>query len=156
VDPSIQISLITGIAALLGAMVGGLSTFATTVLTQRYVSRRELFARDLTIREALYGRFLKEASVLFIDSLDKTLDKPAALVELFALMAQIRLLSTARVLDAAENVGREILASYSRPAIDFHELVARKDHFDPLHDFTQACREEREMATGRIRASAMT
>jgi hypothetical protein len=153
VDPSIQISLITGIAALLGAMVGGLSMFATTVLTQRYVGRRELLARDLTIREALYGRFLKEASVLFIDSLDKTLDKPAALVELFALMAQIRLLSTARVLDAAENVGREILASYSRAALDFHELVARKDRFDPLHDFTQACREEREMATGSIPAS---
>jgi hypothetical protein len=153
VDPSIQISIITGIAALLGAMVGGLSMFATTVLTQRYIGRRELVARDLTIREALYAQFLKEAGVLLIDSLDKTLDKPAALIEFFALMAQIRLLSTTSVLEAAEKVGREILASYSRPAIDFHELVARKDRFDPLHDFTQACREEREVATGSIPAS---
>ena len=62
------------ISAILGTTVGGLSTFATTLLNQRYAMRRDLMAKDLANREQLYSEFLKEAGNLYFDSVNRTLD----------------------------------------------------------------------------------
>lgn len=149
-DASLQSAIFTAAAALFGAGVGGLSTFMTTMLTQRYASRRELITKDLANREILYASFIKEAAILFADSLDKILDKPTALIDLFALMGRMRLISTASVLGAAEKVGRDIIESYRRPAVKIQQLLEREDLADPLREFTQACRDEREIMLGHI------
>ena len=67
-------SIIAAISAILGTTVGGLSTFATTLLNQRYAMRRDLLAKDVANREQLYSEFLKEVGNLYFDSVNRTLD----------------------------------------------------------------------------------
>ena len=100
----------------------------------------------------LYADFIKEATTLFIDSLDRVLDKPAGLIVVFALIGRIRLVSAQAVLLAAEQVAEENIASYDRPATSFREAhdVMRERRVDPPRAFTQACREEREAMLGRL------
>ncbi len=50
--------LIPAFAAILGSIVGGLTTFATTFLIQRYTARRDMLEKDVANREKLYSEFL--------------------------------------------------------------------------------------------------
>jgi hypothetical protein len=148
VNPQLETSLITAFAAILGTMAGGFSTFATTVYTARYGARRDVMLKNVASREELYSNFITEATTLFIDSLDKTLDKPATLLNLFATIGRIRLVSSDRVLAAAEKIGDQVYESYRRPAMTIEEVWAQlheSDHVDSrMKEFTLACREERE------------
>lgn len=147
-NPQLETSLITAFAAILGTMAGGLSTFATTVYTARYGARRDLMLKNVASREELYSGFITEATTLFIDSLDKTLEKPVTLLNLFATIGRIRLISSERVLTAAEKIGEVVYESYRRPAMTIEEVwkqLHESDHVDSrLREFTLACREERE------------
>jgi hypothetical protein len=55
-------SIIAAISAILGTTVGGLSTFATTFLNQRYAMRRDIMAKDVANREQLYSELIEEPS----------------------------------------------------------------------------------------------
>jgi hypothetical protein len=149
-DPAIQSTAITALAAVAGSVVGGLATFLTTFFTQRNQAHRDLVSRDAAHREELYSQFIKEAANLYVDSLDKILENPASLIGMYSLIGRIRLVSTDKVLVAAEKVAESIVDSYSRPPIKFEDVYksARESHvdpFDPLKEFTQACREERKV-----------
>jgi hypothetical protein len=141
----LESSLITAFAAILGTVAGGFSTFATTVFLARHNARRDMLLANITSRETLYSDFIKEATTLYIDSLDKSLGNPATLLNLLASIGRIRLVSSDRILAAAEKIGEEIYASYKRPALTIEEAWAQHhDATDPLKEFTEACREERE------------
>jgi hypothetical protein len=56
---------IPAFAAILGSTVGGLTTFATTFLNQRYMARRDMLEKDVANREKLYSEFLTEVADLF-------------------------------------------------------------------------------------------
>jgi len=141
-------AIITAIAAISGSIVGGLASFATTYFTQRNQAHRDFLSRDVAHREELYAQFIKEATNQYIDSLDKTLDNPAALIGLYSLVGRIRLVGSDTVLAAAEKVADSIIDSYNRPPIKFQDVYKlwHERHVDPLKEFTEACREER-MAT---------
>lgn len=145
-DLATQSASITALAAIAGSVVGGLASFATTFFTQRNQAHRDLVSRDVAKREELYSQFIKEATNLFIDSLDKTLDNPASLIGLYSLVGRVRLIAGDEVLLRAEKVTHRILESYTRPPIKFEDLykLARDPHVDPLKEFTEACREERK------------
>lgn len=113
--------------------------------TQWNQAHRDLVSLDVAKREELYSQFIKEATNLFIDSLDKTLDNPASLIGLYSLVGRMRLIAADEVLLRAGKVTDSVLYSYTRPPIrfeDVHKLV-REAHVDPLKEFTEACREER-------------
>jgi hypothetical protein len=67
-------SIIAAFSAILGTTVGGLTTFLTTFLNQRFAMRRDILAKDVANREQLYTEFLKEVGNLYFDSIDRTLD----------------------------------------------------------------------------------
>jgi hypothetical protein len=75
-DPATQSAAITALAAIAGSVVGGLASFATTYFTQRNQADRDLLSREVAHREDLYSQFIKEATNLYADALDKTLEKP--------------------------------------------------------------------------------
>jgi len=137
---------ITAFAGVMGSAVGGLASFATTYFTQRNQTHRDLISREAAHREELYSQFVNEATNLYIDSLGKTLDNPAALIGLYSLVGRIRLIARDRVLLAAETIAEAIVDSYRRPPRTFEDeyKLVREGHFDPLREFTQACREERQ------------
>ncbi len=141
-DPAV----ITALAAVMGSIVGGLTSFATTFFTQRNQAHRDFLSRDVAHREELYAQFIKEATNLYADSLDKPLTNPTTLIGMYSLVGRIRLVSSDKVLAAAEKVADSIIVSYSRPPTTFDDLykVVRETHVDPLKEFTEACREERK------------
>jgi metal-responsive CopG/Arc/MetJ family transcriptional regulator len=145
-DPATQSSAITALAAIAGSIVGGLASFLTTYFTQRHQAHRDLLSREAAHREELYSQFIKEAANVYVDSLDKTLESPASLVGVYSLVSRIRLVSNDTVLAAAEKVVDVIVESYHRPPTTFDTMVTmvREGKFDPLREFTEACREERK------------
>jgi hypothetical protein len=146
-DPATQSASITALAAIAGSVVGGLASFATTYFTQRNQAHRELLSRAVAHREELYSQFIKEATNLYVYSLDRTLEKPASLISMFSLIGRIRLVSSDKVLAAAEKVAESIVDSYNRPPRTFEDLYneVREGHVDPLKEFTAMCREERKV-----------
>jgi hypothetical protein len=63
---------------------------------------------------------------------------------MYSLVGRIRLTAGDKVLLAAEKVMETIVDSYNNPTIKFEDVykVWRKEHIDPLKEFTEACREE--------------
>ena len=85
-------AIITAVAAVSGSIVGGLASFATTYFTQRNQAHRDFLSRDVAHREELYAQFIKEATNLYVDSLDKPLTNPTALIGMYSLVGRIRLI----------------------------------------------------------------
>ena len=146
-DPVSQSAVLTGLAAVAGSAVGGLASFATTFFAQRHQAQSDLLARDLASREELYSQFIKEATTLYIDSLDKTLDDPVSLIGMYSLVGRMRLIAGGEVLSAAEKIADSIVHSYSDPPVTFVDVykLAREGRVDPVKEFTEACREERRL-----------
>ncbi len=151
-DTATQSAAITALAAVAGSMVGGLTSFATTYFTQRNQAHRDLLSRDMAHREELYAQFIKEAANLYADSLDKTLENPAAVIGMYSLIGRMRLNAGDKVLSAAEKVADSIVDSYNRPPRKFEDLykLTREEHVDPLKEFTEACREELKVMLKRL------
>jgi hypothetical protein len=146
-------SLIAALSAILGTTVGGLTTFATTFLNQRYAMRRDILARDVANREQLYSDFLREVGNLYFDSVNRTLkdtSQQASLITMYSLLGRIRMISSEVVLTSAEKVADDIVECYKRPPTSFQEFQQTWDASNPWHEFTKACREERESMLGRL------
>jgi len=60
---------ISALAALAGATIGGVTSFAATWLTQRTQARIQAITHKLSRREELYKAFIKEAAKLYADAL---------------------------------------------------------------------------------------
>jgi hypothetical protein len=146
-------SIIAVFSAILGTTVGGLTTFLTTFLNQRYAMRRDILAKDVANREQLYSEFLKEVGNLYFDSINRTLDdvsQQASLITMYSLVGRIRMISSEPVLRSAEKVAEDIAGSYKRPPTTFQEFQQLWGTSDPWHEFTNACRAERQSMMGRL------
>ena len=117
-------SIIAALSAILGSTVGGLTTFLTTFLNQRYAMRRDILAKDVANREQLYSEFLKEVGNLYFDSINRTLDEvsqQASLITMYSLVGRIRMISSEAVLTSAEKVAEDIVESY-KPCDDLPRI----------------------------------
>ena len=139
-------ALIAALAAVGGSLVGGMTSFATTYVTQRHQVRRERLMRELERRKALYGEFIVRTAELFVDSLDKNLEQPERLVGVAATIGRIGLVSDPAVSQAAKSVLDSIIESYQRPPITPDSIVTETSigFQDPLYLFEEACRIERQ------------
>lgn len=150
-------SIVSGLAAVLGSLTGGFATFATAWITQRTSSKREFVRAEICKRETLYGEFICECSRLLMDSLARTLDKPDAVLPLYALVNRIRVSASDAVLAEAERMLIRITAQYFSPNLSVDEvraLVESGSDADPLKPFGEACRVElRSMHTAVQRFS---
>jgi hypothetical protein len=139
-------SLISALAALTGATVGGLTSALASWLIQKTQVRAQWLAQDKLLRQELYKEFIEEASKCYIDALQH--DKPdvPALVGLYAKVARMRVLSSQTVLEHAEQIERKIMDTYLEPDKTFVELrqMANSGSFDLLGKFSEACRAEFE------------
>lgn len=136
--------IVSAMAAVLGSLVGGSATVATTWVTQRTLSKRNLISAEIRKRETLYGQFIGECSKLLIDSIGRTLDRPQTLVSAYELINRIRLCASDAVLVQADEVLRRITEQYFSPNLSVEEIRAltRSRSVDPLKPFGDACRVE--------------
>ena len=145
-------TLVTAMAGVLGSLVGSSATVATTWVTQKTLSKRELIRIDIKKREALYGEFINECSRLLMDALTHQLESPEKLLPAYAVLNRIRLCAPGAVLAEAENVIRRITDQYFSPNISTEEIraLARVHGADPLESFGEACRAELEAMHERL------
>ena len=135
-------------AALAGSAVGGLTTLAASWLTQRAQFRTQRLAHDIDRREDLYRDFIEEASKSYTDAFEHDMADVSKLVRLYALVSRMRVLSSQVVIDEADRVMKRIVETYQSPNKSLRDLVAHdreSDVLDPLHDFSNACRDELRM-----------
>ena len=138
--------VISALAALTGAGIGGLTSVLTSWLNQHTQARAQWLAQDRSRRQELYKEFIKEASKSYFDALQN--DKPdlPALVGLYAAISSMRILSSPKVVESADQIARKIVDTYLAPNKIFPELreMVNSGSLDPLRDFSDACRAEFE------------
>jgi hypothetical protein len=131
-------------SAIMGSLVGGLTSFLTTYTNQRAQYRRDFLSKQFAQRENLYSEFIKEAARLQVDSLEQEELNPSTLVAIYALGNRIRLNSSQEVVEAAENTVREIIESYRRPKMTAEDIrrQAYLEVRDSVKEFGEAGRRE--------------
>jgi hypothetical protein len=135
---------ISAFSAVMGSLVGGFTSFATTYANQRSQYKRDFLSKQFAQREALYSEFINEAARLQIESLDRQMEKASALVTIYALHNRIRLNASEEVIRVADNTIKNIVESYKRPNMTAEEIRkgAYLDFEDPLKEFGETCRKE--------------
>jgi len=95
-------------------------------------------------RQTLYKQFINEASKLNANALSHDKSDISALVNVYALIGRMRLLSSLAVVEKAEAVVRTIVETFFTPNktfVEFRELVESQTvHL--LRPFTDECRAE--------------
>ena len=137
--------MLAAFAAISGSMVGSFGSVVGTWITQKQQDLRDLRARKIAGREALYSDFIVESTRLLVDALEHNVSDPQKLIPVYALISRIRLSSSSRVLEMAEEVMRKILETYSEPNVTAEEIQSRAERGDdPLRTFSDICRMELE------------
>jgi hypothetical protein len=136
-------AFISAFAALAGAIIGGLTSFATSWFTQR----AQLQSADREARraklEALYNDYITEVARRYVDALSHQTEDPANMVPLYVLGSRMRLVSARAVIDAALRIEDTILETYMGPNRTLQEVrdLARESAMKTLlTEFSEACR----------------
>jgi len=144
-----EIAYIPAVAAFSGSTTGALATILTGWVTQRRRDRALLTARTVAKRQKLYKTFIGEASRRYADALVKDKSEISELVDLYALIGRMKILSSDDVIAAAEKVGRLILQTYLAPNRTIVDLPELLNEVDPLREFSEACRQELQSTGSR-------
>ncbi len=127
---------------LAGASIGGLTSFLTTWLTQQTQLREKHREVESAKRQELFNDFVVEASRLYGDALSHEKDDVTDMVQLYALVAKMRLWASRPVVIAAEHAMNAIVETYLEPNRSLHEIrtLAMEGRMNFLLEFGEACR----------------
>lgn len=139
-------SVVSALAALAGATIGGLTSVLASWLSQHAQARAQWLAQDKLRRQELYKEFIEAASKCNIHALQHDEPDIPGLVELYAKVGRMRILSSPKVVESAEAVARRIVDTYLVPNKTFLELreMTNNGSIDLLREFSQTCRAEFE------------
>jgi hypothetical protein len=137
-------SVITALAALAGAAIGGVMTVFASWLSQHAQARTQWIAQNLVLRQELYKEFIEQSSKLYIHALQNSNADVVALMGLYAELNRMRIVSSEAVVEGADRMLKKIVDTYLEPNKTFPELRQMSDSglIDPLRDFSESCREE--------------
>jgi hypothetical protein len=132
------------IAALAGSTIGGLTSLAASWLTQHVQFNAQQRAANLNRRADLYRDFIEEASRWYTDAFEHDEPEVSNLVNLYALVSRMRILSSPRVVESADRVVRVIIETYLATNKSFGDVTEVLDNeaMNPLLDFSTACRKD--------------
>jgi hypothetical protein len=131
---------LSALSALAGATIGGLTSFATSWTTQWTQFRHAHREAETAKLEALYNDFIAEAARLYGDALTHQTEEITGLVQLYALLGRMRLVSDRLVVVAAMRAVDIIMETYLGPNRTLHEMITQKDELDFLTEFGEAAR----------------
>src|SRR6267378_4174456 len=137
---------VTAIAALAGAALGGLTSFASSWTTLHAQMKAQRLASSKSARQELYKQFIEEASRTYVDALVHDKLEISGLVGIYSLISRMRVLSSLKVIESAASIALLITDTYFQPNKTPTELQAmiHADGIDPLRDFSDVCRNELE------------
>src|SRR5262245_49188637 len=133
---------ISALAALSGAIIGGVTSFGTSWLSQQTQAKVQARAHKLSQREELYKHFIEKAAKAHADSLIRqaaSAGEVTQLVDLYALVSMMRVISSAPIIESANSVVRVIAESYLSPNKPLSELrhMIENDSIDALRAFSE-------------------
>jgi hypothetical protein len=139
---------ITAFAALGGAALGGLTSFATSWTTLRTQMKAQQSASSKSRRQKLYKAFIDGAARIYGDALIHDKLEITGLIDLHALVSRMRIVSSGPVIETAVNVVKLITETYSRPNKSPEEIesMISNGSVDILQSFSEACRDEFEQS----------
>jgi hypothetical protein len=149
----VDASIISALAALTGAAVGGLTSGIANWLNHRSQLRAQWLLHERNRRQILYRDFIEEAAKCYIDALQHDEADIPGLVGLYGKLSRMRVLSSKPVVDSADEVTRKILDTYLEPDKSYVELreMAIDGTIDLLRGFSHACHVEfDEMRAGQF------
>ena len=144
----IESGYITAFAALGGAALGGLTSFATSWTTLRIQMKSQRSASSKSKRQKLYKAFIDDAARIYGDALIHDKLETTGLIDLHALVSRMRIVSSGPVIETAVNVVKMITETYSQPNKSPEEIEAMISNgtVDILRSFSEACRDEFEQS----------
>ena len=139
---------ITALAALGGAALGGLTSFATSWTTLRTQMKAQRNDSSKSKRQKLYKAFIDSAARIYGDALLHDKLETTGLINLHSLVSRMRIVSSGPVIETAVNVVKVITDTYSQPNKSPEEIEAMisNGNVDILRSFSEACRDEFEQS----------
>ena len=124
--------------------IGGLTSLAASWVTQSTQVRAQHALYDKIRRQELYKFFIEEASRLYGDALVNDEAPITRFVDLYAMLSQMRVMSSPAVVQTADAVVRLVIDTYFEPTKTLRDLreILKAGHMDPLREFSEACRED--------------
>jgi hypothetical protein len=141
---------LSAMAALAGSTIGGFTSLAASWLSHRVQFSAQYRATDRNHREELYKSFIQEAARLYADAFEHDQPEVSNMVNLYALVSQMRVLSSGEVTTAADQVVAKIVETYLEPNRSFRDVreIINDERMDPLRDFSTACRDDLHSPAG--------
>src|SRR5258706_13893270 len=140
-----DVATLSALAALAGSVIGGLTTGLTTWINQRAQAKAGQLAHEMARRDELYREFIIAASKVYGDALVSSDPQIQELVNLYAMISRMRVMSAPRTIACADAIMRATLDTYFAPnktLRDLQELMKSGTGIDPLKDFSEAARQE--------------
>ena len=139
-------AILSASAGLIGSLIGGVSTFAASWITQHKLLGTQTRMHHVGQRQKLYSEFIIEATRCWAQAWTHQAEGPEVISNLYSAVERMRLVSSSGVVNCAEEVLRGVIAAYAEPNRTFDELrqrlQQRSEEHDQLSEFTEACRRE--------------
>jgi hypothetical protein len=145
-----DVEYISGLSALAGSVVGGLTTGIKTWLNSRTQARASFLTAELVRRQDLFRDFILAASNTYGDALVSNEPKIQELVALYAMVSRMRVLCAPQTVACADKVLRMTIDTYfgpNRTIREIRELMTTGAVVDPLREFSEVARKEVEKFT---------
>ena len=97
-------AIITALSGLTGATIGGLTSGLATWLSQKAQAKAQWQSQIQLRRQDAYRVFIEQASNLYIEALQNDHANVSALMGLYAQVSRMRVLSSASVVEAADQI----------------------------------------------------
>lgn len=150
--PAMDTNVVSALAGLIGAVIGGLTSVTTSWLAQHVQARTQWRRQEHQRREDLYKAFIENAAECYADALQHDEPDMSAFVGIYAKIDQMRVHSSDRVIATATDIRRRIVETYLDTNKAFPEIrdMITDGSIDLLGKFSEACRIELEaMRVGR-------
>jgi hypothetical protein len=142
----VNASVTTALVTLLGAAIGGLTSVLATWLTHRTQARAQWLEQETLRKQDLYRGFIEAAARCYVHALQHEKADIPGLVDLYAKIDRMRVLSSTKVVEIAERFARKIIDTYSEPNKSFIEVreMINSSSVNLMRQYSTACREEFE------------
>jgi hypothetical protein len=135
---------LSAVAALAGTFVGGITSVTTSWLGQQRQTNEQRRVREKEALQTLYKQFIENASRLYLDALEHNTTEISKLVDVYSTLNRMRVLSSPKVVAAADSALRVIVGVYANENATFSGVRQSigQGFLDPLRPFSDACHEE--------------
>jgi hypothetical protein len=140
-----DVAYISALSALAGSVFGGFASGFSTWLNRHAEAKAAWLSRDISRRQDLYRDFIVAASKAYGEAIVTDQPQIQELVDLYALVSRMRVLSRPKTIECADKVLRTTIDTYFLPNKTFAELndtLKNGAGIDPLKEFSEAAREE--------------